>query len=60
MCLVPKRNLTAPLSSSGPQKEIIFITSKQMAVLSNFLRLKLGAPVSSGGAASYLKCGDRF
>lgn len=43
MCLVPKRNLTVLLSSSAPQKKIIFVTSEQM-VLSNFLRLELGMP----------------
>lgn len=60
MCLVPKRDLTVPLSSSGPRKEMVFITAKQMAVSSNFLRLKLGAPVSSGCVVSYLKRGDMF
>lgn len=47
MCLVPKRILTVPLSSSSPQEKTVFITSEQMAVLSNFLRLKWGVWVSS-------------
>lgn len=57
MCLVPKRNLSVPLSSSSPQKKRVFITSEQMAVLSNFPRLK------RGGLSSFrvcLKCGDTF
>lgn len=57
MCLVPKRILTVPLSSSSPQEKTVFITSEQMAVLSNFLRLKWGVWVSS---SFHPKRGDMF